>query len=104
MYQCVATNSAGTIWTAAYIEIHSSGNHPNPPENIECIPYDDHNICLKWDVPNNVTVKAFSIHSITAGSKYRTTVKQLSLLEQYYYYHNTFFYRIGTRIHLNQQI
>ncbi|KAJ8962015.1 hypothetical protein NQ314_005797, partial [Rhamnusium bicolor] len=62
IYQCVAVNSAGKIWTAAQIEINVSLS-PSPPENVQCRPYDSTSICLSWMSPTNVTVQAYSVHS-----------------------------------------
>lgn len=62
IYQCIAVNSVGRIWSAAQIEINNSQS-PNPPQNVKCRSYDDDTICLTWNKPANVSVQAYSIYS-----------------------------------------
>ncbi|KAJ8920400.1 hypothetical protein NQ315_005266 [Exocentrus adspersus] len=62
IYQCVAVNPVGKIWTAAQIEINVSLS-PRPPENVQCRPYDSTTICLSWQPPPNVSAQAYSVHS-----------------------------------------
>ncbi|ENN78034.1 hypothetical protein YQE_05471, partial [Dendroctonus ponderosae] len=62
LYQCVAVNEVGRVWTAAQLVINNSQS-PSPPQNIQCRPYDDDKICLTWNKPENVSVKAYSVYS-----------------------------------------
>ncbi|KAF7269193.1 hypothetical protein GWI33_017766 [Rhynchophorus ferrugineus] len=62
IYQCVAVNSVGEIWTAAQIEINNLTN-PTPPQNLRCRPFDSSSVCLSWENPPNVTVQAYTINS-----------------------------------------
>lgn len=60
LYQCVAVNSMGRVWTAARISVHHRFQ-PTPPKNVQCRPYDATSICLNWTASSNVM--AYSIYS-----------------------------------------
>lgn len=66
IYQCVAVNSVGKIWSAAEI-IMKNSIAPKPPENVHCRPYDDNSICLTWKFEMNSTVKAYTSYSFYNG-------------------------------------
>ncbi|XP_050293116.1 protogenin-like [Anthonomus grandis grandis] len=68
VYQCVAANPVGKVWSTAQIEINNSQS-PSPPENVQCRPYDEDKICLTWKNPANATVKAYSIYSSYINSE-----------------------------------
>ncbi|XP_044262319.1 protogenin A-like [Tribolium madens] len=61
IYQCIAVNAAGRVWAAAQL-IPTFVHTPSPPENVQCRPFDDTSICLSWETPHNVSVKAYSIY------------------------------------------
>ncbi|CAH1975149.1 unnamed protein product [Acanthoscelides obtectus] len=63
IYQCVASNSVGKIWTAVQMEIINVSQIPSPPENLICRPYNETSICLEWNAPRNVPVKAYTVHT-----------------------------------------
>lgn len=65
IYQCVASNEAGRSWKAAEILI----NVPelSPPENVQCRPYNESSVCITWQLPSNVSAKAYTIDSINPG-------------------------------------
>ncbi|KAG5885792.1 hypothetical protein JTB14_031226 [Gonioctena quinquepunctata] len=63
IYQCVATNLAGSIWAAARVEINVS-QIVNPPHSLKCRPYDSQTICLNWKISHNALVQGYSIHSL----------------------------------------
>ncbi|EFA11747.2 Down syndrome cell adhesion molecule-like protein Dscam2 [Tribolium castaneum] len=61
IYQCFAVNAAGKVWAAAQL-IPTFVHTPSPPENVQCRPFDETSICLTWETPHNVSVKAYSIY------------------------------------------
>ncbi|KAF5286836.1 hypothetical protein FQA39_LY00369 [Lamprigera yunnana] len=61
-YQCVASNSAGQKWVSAQLMPIFSENRPNPPQNVNCRPFDDSSICLVWCSPPNISIQAYSIY------------------------------------------
>ncbi|XP_056641194.1 immunoglobulin superfamily DCC subclass member 3-like [Diorhabda sublineata] len=64
MYQCVATNSVGKVWAAVQIDIINVSLTPSPPQKLRCRPYNTSTICLSWKSPANISVTAYSIHSL----------------------------------------
>ncbi|XP_074042025.1 protogenin isoform X2 [Leptinotarsa decemlineata] len=62
IYQCVASNSVGTIWSAVEVRINVS-RIVNPPYDLECRSYDSSSICLNWKTSLNTTIQGYSIHS-----------------------------------------
>lgn len=67
IYQCVAVNSVGIAWTPVQL-LPTVSHPPNPPQNVQCRPFDDTSVCLEWTPPPNVTVQAYSVYSGSAGS------------------------------------
>ncbi|CAH1281090.1 unnamed protein product [Diabrotica balteata] len=63
MYQCIASNSVGRVWTAVQIDIINVSQTPSPPQKLKCRPYNSSTICLSWKSPINVSVTAYSVHS-----------------------------------------
>lgn len=63
IYQCIATNSAGTISAAAYLLCNST-KIPNAPKNVQCTPFDDNNICVKWQGTQN----AYSVYAVETNT------------------------------------
>lgn len=70
-YQCVATNSAGTISATAYLLCNNTTNIPAAPKQVQCIPFDENNICVRWTGTKYDT--AYSVYSYDTASncKYR---------------------------------
>ncbi|CAG9856509.1 unnamed protein product [Phyllotreta striolata] len=68
IYQCVAENAVGTVWTAVQIDIINISQTPQPPQNLKCRPYNSSTICLNWKPPINVSVTGYSIHSFYNNS------------------------------------
>ncbi|KYB24561.1 Neuroglian-like Protein [Tribolium castaneum] len=66
IYQCFAVNAAGKVWAAAQL-IPTFVHTPSPPENVQCRPFDETSICLTWETPHNVSVKAYSIYCYYTG-------------------------------------
>ncbi|CAH0552662.1 unnamed protein product [Brassicogethes aeneus] len=67
IYQCVAVNSVGKVWTAVEILINVSDKKPNPPQNVKCKPYNETSVCLTWQLPKNVDAQAYTIDNVNAG-------------------------------------
>ncbi|KAL3280294.1 hypothetical protein HHI36_017784 [Cryptolaemus montrouzieri] len=67
IYQCVATNSAGSIWTSAQVVL-TSPNPPPPPGDVRCRSYDDRSVCVTWRSPKNLNASAFSIYSFSRSN------------------------------------
>ncbi|XP_066260022.1 protogenin-like [Euwallacea similis] len=104
IYQCIATNAAGRVWTAAQIEINNSQS-PRPPQQVTCRPYDDDKICVTWKPPANVSlVTAYNIHSSytvdgseITGPEYLETNNTFRLAEDLRHSTNyTFYIRLFT--------
>ncbi|VEN57416.1 unnamed protein product, partial [Callosobruchus maculatus] len=77
IYQCVATNSVGNVWTAVQMEIINVSQIPSPPENLTCRPYNETSICLEWNAPKDVpVVKAYTVHTF-----YKANGAEVSLPE-----------------------
>ncbi|CAG9815789.1 unnamed protein product, partial [Phaedon cochleariae] len=78
IYQCVATNSVGSVWTAAQIEIAGSSSRPH---SLTCRPLDSSRICLSWKPPHNSSAQFYSGYSFykangseIAGPEYVTNL------------------------------
>ncbi|KAF5274428.1 hypothetical protein FQR65_LT04344 [Abscondita terminalis] len=69
-YQCVASNAVGRAWVSAQLTPMFSKNRPNPPQNVQCRPFDDTSICLMWVSPSNVTIQAYSIYIFNEAKGY----------------------------------
>ncbi|GLV44105.1 roundabout 1 [Carabus blaptoides fortunei] len=67
IYQCIAENTVGRIWSAAQLIANLSATHPAPPVNVRCNSYNRTSICLQWDPSPNGLVIVYSIHSFHAG-------------------------------------
>ncbi|XP_044761371.1 protogenin-like isoform X2 [Coccinella septempunctata] len=64
IYQCVASNSAGSIWAPAQVVSDPrTPAIPPPPHHVQCRSYDRKSICVTWQEPENVVVRAYSIFS-----------------------------------------
>ncbi|KAK9871248.1 hypothetical protein WA026_011522 [Henosepilachna vigintioctopunctata] len=61
IYQCVATNSAGSARSVSQVVLTSSAPPP-PPVEMQCRSYDERSICVTWKVPPNVRALAYSIY------------------------------------------
>lgn len=71
-YQCVAKNSAGSVWASALVKLNSSSNSPKAPTNVSCQSYNDTSVCLRWNsVPD---AQAYSILAYHAGSRLKDYV------------------------------
>ncbi|KAK4882138.1 hypothetical protein RN001_005457 [Aquatica leii] len=69
-YQCVASNEVGQTWVSSQLTPTFSENRPNPPQDVQCRPFDDTSICLKWFSSPNVTIQAYSIYIFNEAKGY----------------------------------
>ncbi|XP_038077641.1 protogenin B-like [Patiria miniata] len=60
IYQCVASNTAGTVQTSALLTVKVPLNIPDPPYNLTTYTIDSSQIMIKWQADEGVSL--FSLH------------------------------------------
>ncbi|XP_045483502.1 immunoglobulin superfamily DCC subclass member 4-like isoform X2 [Harmonia axyridis] len=73
IYQCIASNSAGTIWAPAQLVAdENTPTTPPPPQNAQCRSYDSKSVCISWKEPEirgGDSILAYSIFSFYKTSQ-----------------------------------
>ncbi|XP_030828808.1 protogenin B [Strongylocentrotus purpuratus] len=62
VYQCVATNEAGTVSGAMFFNVKVPENRPFRPNNVTAIVSDSHSITVRWKPVPQPDVKGYSIY------------------------------------------
>ncbi|XP_054750063.2 protogenin-like [Lytechinus pictus] len=62
IYQCVATNEAGTVYGALYYNVEVPEKRPFPPNNVTAIVNDSRTITVRWKPVPQPDVQAYSIY------------------------------------------
>ncbi|KAG8273499.1 hypothetical protein J6590_019209 [Homalodisca vitripennis] len=81
VYQCIATNSVGSVWAAARLQVNASKNQPRPPTHLTCTTLSATTVNLTWEQIN--PVNAFTIHLLpTDGGEERMSVMEMEVGQQ----------------------
>ncbi|KAG8180351.1 hypothetical protein JTE90_016382 [Oedothorax gibbosus] len=85
IYQCVATNAAGTATVSARLQVNASNDQPTPPTNLKAFTMSSNAIMLSWDAVHAVPsapIQAYTVHYVpsSGGLEQDTVSVNTSLL------------------------